>query len=302
MRCLALVVLVACLAVGHALEEDVKEYSYEFDVPSNGTTPITTDFTKMCAGDMQVARRLFKFAVCHSTNDQVGRRKRKPHPQCPFAVVGIRATVMLDQMATNIEQALGLPEGELSNLQTLANQLRSTFHQSLVYGDADGHMDFASGFFCGEGNMLGRQWGYICQDDDRLVNMYVPITNNTLALDNWFPVQYNLVGRKFDCNRLWRAEMQLSRKFDACASPSTAVDYMAVMRNCHMYVNEVVLLYDRMMEEEGKLPIDHEWSSHEPARLKGMMETHEDDDALASHVADQLKVEKMVWSDAHASL
>jgi len=71
--------------------------------------------------------------------------------------------------------------------------------------------------------MFGRQWGFICQDDDRLIPMYVPITNNTLALDNWFPIQYNLVGRKFDCDRLWRAEMQLSRKYDACAHPDTAV-------------------------------------------------------------------------------
>jgi hypothetical protein len=237
-------------------------------------------------GDMQVARRLFRFAVCHSTNDQVGRRKRKPHPKCPYAIVGIRPMVILDQVARTIEQALGLPDGELASMETLANQLRSMFHQSFVYGTPEGFMDFSSGFFCGEGTTFARQWGYICQDNNNLVQMYAPITNDTLALDNWFPIQYQLVGRKFDCHRLWRAEMQMGKKYDACAHPETAVDYSVVIRNCHMYINEVVTLYDKMTEEEGKLSIDDEWSHHQVSMLKGM--SNGDPERFGQHIRDQI--------------
>lgn len=271
-------------------------YNYKLEPYSHG--PFTTDFTEMCPGGrIQVAKRLFRFAVCHSTNDQVGRRKRKPSPQCPFAIVGIRATVILDQVAHYLEDTFNLPEGALSDLSGISNQFRSTFHQSFVYGDEHGHMDFASGFFCGDGATFGRQYGFICQDDDRLVNMYVPITNNTLALDNWFPRQYNLVGRKFDCDRLWRAEMQLSKKYDACAHLDTAVDYSAIIRNCHMYINEVVELYDTMMRDEGETAVDVEWSRHKVAQLKGMAGHDSTDEELQQHVARQIAMETKVWQE-----
>jgi len=277
----------------------MQEYSYSFDEMKNHTSPLDTNFSEMCpGGKIQVAKRLFKFAVCHSTNDQVGRRKRRPSKSCPYAIVGIRATVMLDQLAHMIEESFGLPDGEMSDLSGISNQFRSTFHQSFVYGDDQGHLDYSSGFFCGEGTMVGRQWGYICQDDDRLVQMYVPITNNSLALDNWFPRQYHLVGRKFDCDRLWRAEMQMSKKYDACAAMDTAVDYSAIVRNCHMYVNEVVDLYDTMTADEGKLAIDHAWSPNEIASLEGMHNV-DAEEGLKRHVEEQLKVEANVWGESH---
>lgn len=285
-RWCATVLIVACLAAAVVGADDSKsrngtqdanqfqawKNAYTFDPPDPGfvSQPVTTDFSQLCNDHMKVARRLFKFAVCHTTNDQIGRRKRRPSPNCPFAIVGYRAAIVLDVVAHNIEEAMGLPDNSLDELKIISNQFRSVFHQSFVYGSDEGHMDYSSGFFCGEGVASGRQWGYLCQDDARLVDMYLPMDNNTMAIDNWFPRQYHLTGRKFDCDRLWRAENAMSIKFDACANPDTAVDYSAVMRNCHMYINEVVDLYDAMMEVEGKAPIDLMWNKDEVATLKNM--------------------------------
>ncbi len=62
--------------------------------------------------------------------------------------------------------------------------------------------------------------------------------------------QYNLVGRKFNCDRMWRAENLVAPRYDSCAHPDTVQSYRILWHSCHTYVNEVVAMYDKLEADE----------------------------------------------------
>jgi hypothetical protein len=149
------------------------------------------------------------------------------------------------------EDRLGMELDEF-DFATIGHNL---MHQGFVYGDDNGNFDFSSGYYCGQPAdvLVGyHYYGWVCQDPEVLVQSYRPISNETIALDNWVPYQYHLVGRKFDCNRLWRAEQLMGWKYDSCTHPDSAYSYRAIWRNCHTYINDVVDKYDELERAEVK--------------------------------------------------
>jgi len=200
--------------------------------------------------DVQVPIPLFRRYICHLHPDRSGRRKRKPKTNCLFAQVGIRGTEMMRQAIDNFETNLGFPLDDIDINKITHNVM----HQGIMYGDENGNIDYTSGYYCGQpADRVGYKWyGWVCQDPEQFVNAYKPISNDTVALDNWFPKQYNLVNRKFDCDRMWRAENIVAVDYDSCTHPETTQSYRLAWRNCHSYVDEVVAQYDKLELDETK--------------------------------------------------
>eukprot|EP00300_Choanocystis_sp_HF-7_P022069 c21200_g1_i1.p1 GENE.c21200_g1_i1~~c21200_g1_i1.p1 ORF type:complete len:260 (+),score=35.12 c21200_g1_i1:40-819(+) len=249
MRLCWLVVLACSLATGVPLEGD-PEHTYSYTLPSVETEPISFDpglleKRLVCPDEnAQPPNGLFRRYVCHISPDHNGRRRRRPSPNCAFAMVGVRGVEALRNAIDMAEQELGLEVDDFD----FARYGHNLMHQGFIYGDEDGRYDFTSSYYCGQqADAIGyRYYGWVCQDPDSLVNAYRPITNDTIALDNWFPFQYDLVGRKFNCERLWESEMLVAPGYDSCTHPDTAGSYRTIWRNCHTYVNTVVAKYDEL--------------------------------------------------------
>eukprot|EP00300_Choanocystis_sp_HF-7_P027111 c32180_g1_i1.p1 GENE.c32180_g1_i1~~c32180_g1_i1.p1 ORF type:complete len:271 (+),score=38.17 c32180_g1_i1:27-815(+) len=261
MRAGVLVVVVALSVNALESQGDVQVYSYSFQTPEQNSTTPPIDFPgKVAEGDamglvcpnadVQPPPGLFRRYVCHVFPDRLGRRRRRPKQDCVFAQVGVRGMEAMREALDRTEATLGL-ETDNVDLWWMAHNM---MHQGIVYGDEHGRYDFSSGYYCGQpADRVGYKWhGWVCQDPQELVQAYKPITNDTVALDNWFPKQYNLVGRKFNCERMWMAEQLVAQYYDSCTHPDTSNSYRLAWRNCHSYVDDVVAKYDELEADQAK--------------------------------------------------